>query len=181
MSGNPTVEELLQRNAQKARSHRPIPTLSEISQQPHGQQMSMPKIFIVACCDNRLDPFQILGLEKWDAVVVRSCAGRIAPQMQNLVFLDHVLQFSDVMIIHHTDCSAELFKNDHVRETLKERAPAHNNAIDELEFPGFDDLEQSVRDDVALVHKSPLLRKELAERTHGFVYDITTGKVTLVV
>ncbi|KFY89185.1 hypothetical protein V500_05887, partial [Pseudogymnoascus sp. VKM F-4518 (FW-2643)] len=109
------------------------------------------------------------------------CAGRVAPQMLNLVFLDHVLQFTDVMIMHHTDCSAELFKNDDVRETLKERAPAHNSAIDELGLPGFDDLEQSVRDDVALVHKSPLLRKELAERTHGFVYDITTGKVTLVV
>ncbi|KFZ08628.1 hypothetical protein V502_09251 [Pseudogymnoascus sp. VKM F-4520 (FW-2644)] len=125
MSGNPSVEELLRRNAQKARSHRPIPSLSEISQQPPEQQVPMPKIFI--------------------------------------------------------DCSAELFKNDDVRETLKERAPAHNSAIDELGLPGFDDLEQSVRDDVTLVHKSPLLRKELAERTHGFVYDITTGKVTLVV
>ncbi|KFY76068.1 hypothetical protein V498_09769 [Pseudogymnoascus sp. VKM F-4517 (FW-2822)] len=124
MSGNPTVEELLQRNAQKARSHRPIPTLSEISQQPPEQQVPMPKIFI--------------------------------------------------------DCSAELFKNDHVRETLKERAPAHSSAINEFGLPGFDNLEQSIRDDVALVHKSPLLRKELAERTHGFVYDITTGKVTRV-
>ncbi|KFY71821.1 hypothetical protein V499_08012 [Pseudogymnoascus sp. VKM F-103] len=181
MSGNPTVEELLRRNSEKAQSHRPIPSLSEISQQPLKQQVPMPKIFIVSCCDNRLDPFEILGLEKWDAVVVRSCAGRMAPQMLNLVFLDHVLQFTDVMIMHHTDCSAELFKNDHVRETLKERAPAHNSAIDELGLPGFDDLEQSIRDDVALVHNSPLLRKELAERTHGFVYDITTGKVTLVV
>jgi hypothetical protein len=37
-----------------------------------------------------------------DAVVVRSCAGRIAPQLENLIFLDHVLNFTDVMIMHHT-------------------------------------------------------------------------------
>ncbi|OBT39915.1 hypothetical protein VE00_09587 [Pseudogymnoascus sp. WSF 3629] len=90
-------------------------------------------------------------------------------------------QITELTVDHRIDCSAELFKNDDVRETLKERAPAHNSAIDELGLPGFDDLEQSARDDVALVHKSPLLRKELAERTHGFVYDITTGKVTPVV
>lgn len=41
-----------------------------------------------------------------DAVVARSAAGRITPQLQNLVFLDHVLQFSEVMILHHT---GELF------------------------------------------------------------------------
>ena len=41
-------------------------------------------------------------------------------------------------------------------------------------------LEQSVRDDVQIVKDSPLVRKELAARTRGFVYDIKTGKVNPV-
>lgn len=38
-------------------------------------------------------------------------------------------------------------------------------------------LEASVREDVQLVKASSLVRKELADRTHGFVYDLTTGEV----
>jgi hypothetical protein len=37
-----------------------------------------------------------------DAVVTRGAAGRMASQFSNLLFLDHVLHFTDVMIIHHT-------------------------------------------------------------------------------
>ena len=37
-----------------------------------------------------------------DAVVTRGAAGRVAHQLNNLVFLDHFLEFTDVMIIHHT-------------------------------------------------------------------------------
>ena len=41
-------------------------------------------------------------------------------------------------------------------------------------------LEQSVRDDLALLKASPLVRKELAENAKGFVYDIKTGLLTPV-
>ena len=39
-------------------------------------------------------------------------------------------------------------------------------------------LEQSVRDDLAVIKGSPLVRKQLADRTYGFVYDIKTGLVS---
>ncbi|KAL2210610.1 carbonic anhydrase [Sarocladium strictum] len=177
MTSGPSVEELLQRNEQKAQQHVPIQLLSEMGQLPAEQQQPMPKIFIVSCCDNRIDPSEILGLNKWDAVVVRSAAGRVKPQMQNLLFLDHILQFTDIMIIHHTDCTSETFKNAEIRQSLKDRAPDHKDEIDQLEFPGFRSLEQSVRDDVQLVKSSPLVRKALADRTRGFVYDIKTGRL----
>lgn len=34
-----------------------------------------------------------------------------------------------------------------------------------------------MQEDVQLVKRSPLVRKELAERTRGFVYDLKTGEV----
>lgn len=37
-----------------------------------------------------------------DAVVTRGAAGRMASQFSNLLFLDHVLKFTDIMIMHHT-------------------------------------------------------------------------------
>lgn len=42
-------------------------------------------------------------------------------------------------------------------------------------------LEQSVRDDIEFVKNSPLVRKELADRTTGYIYDIHTGKLNPVI
>ncbi|KAF7563659.1 hypothetical protein G7046_g474 [Stylonectria norvegica] len=140
-------------------------------------EMPLQKIFIVSCCDPRIDPWDILGLSKWDAVVTRGAAGRMAHQFNNLLFLDHILQFSDVMIIHHTDCSAEITANEDVYQAISERAPSASVKREDLTLPGFEDLEQSVREDVQLVRASPLVRKELASRTRGFVYDVKTGEV----
>lgn len=41
-------------------------------------------------------------------------------------------------------------------------------------------VEQSVRDDIALVKNSKLVRQELKDGTRGFVYDIDTGLLTEV-
>jgi carbonic anhydrase len=41
-------------------------------------------------------------------------------------------------------------------------------------------LEKSVRDDIAMVKASPFIRKELADRSFGYVYDLGTGRLTPV-
>lgn len=46
--------------------------------------------------------------------------------------------------------------------------------VDHLSFLPFKDLEQSVRDDVALLKKSPLV---LDVPISGYIYDVTTGKI----
>ncbi|KAF3406778.1 Uncharacterized protein DPV78_000934 [Talaromyces pinophilus] len=173
MGSSPSVEDLLKRNAKRMETFQPIPSLAEISQLPPEKSLPMPKIFIVSCCDNRVDPWDILGLQKWDAVVTRGAAGRMASQFSNLLFLDHVLHFTDVMIIHHTDCSAQLFTNADVYQALTERAHDAPSKVADLILPGFED----VQEDVQLVRHSSLVRKELADRTRGFVYDLKTGEV----
>ena len=37
-----------------------------------------------------------------------------------------------------------------------------------------------MKDDLAVLKKSPLVRKELADRAQGFVYDIKTGLLSKV-
>lgn len=46
-----------------------------------------------------------------------------------------------------------------------------------MKFGAIDDLHQSLKDDVEFLKASPYIRKELGERTRGFMYDIKTGKV----
>jgi carbonic anhydrase len=45
----------------------------------------------------------------------------------------------------------------------------------EQEFLPFSDLEQSVRDDVAIIRASPLLLKDVPVR--GFIYYVRTGRL----
>lgn len=94
--------------------------------------------------------------------MTRGAAGRMASQFNNLIFLDHVLQFTDIMIMHHTgerpaphtahiqyygrfnrrnhvDCSAELFSNADVCQTLIGRAPDASGIIGDLKLPGYDE------------------------------------------
>ncbi|KUL88120.1 hypothetical protein ZTR_04016 [Talaromyces verruculosus] len=158
MDASPSVEDLLKRNAKRMETFQPIPSLAETSQLPPEKSLPMPKIFI-------------------DAVVTRGAAGRMASQFSNLLFLDHVLRFTDVMIIHHTDCSAQLSTNADVCQALTERASDAPSEVADLILPGFEDLERSVQEDVQLVKHSELVRKELADRTRGFVYDLKTGEV----
>ncbi|KAL6890047.1 carbonic anhydrase [Trichoderma evansii] len=176
----PTVQELLERNAQRAQTFKPILTFDDL----------------ISCDDPRIIASDILGLKQWgiyiyeihylmssqeanslsDTVVATGVAGRVAHQFENMLFLDHFLHFEDIMIIHHTNCSAGIFKNDEIHRALEERAPGHPS----IRLPGFESLEQSVRDDIEFIKRSPLVRKELADRTTGYIYDIETGKLNIV-
>ncbi|KAH7311386.1 carbonic anhydrase [Stachybotrys elegans] len=176
----PSIEDLLERNAHYAQTHKPLLSMGEISQLPPEQEIPMPQIFIVSCCDPRIDAWEIFGLQKWDAVVTRSAAGRVLPQMQNLIFLDHLLHFTDVVILHHTDCTAEHLGKEDVQMRLNTLAPGHKEEIEKLNLPSFDNLEKSVRVDLQVVRSSPLIRPDLCRRTRGFIFDIKTGKVTEV-
>ena len=92
------------------------------------------------------------------------------------------------------DCGALAFTDEQVREDLRKRQP-NEKSIDTTDFGTiteyafslrvvipqsltFPSLEQSVKDDLAVIKGSPLMRKELAERSYGFIYDIKTGLVS---
>ncbi|RFU74511.1 hypothetical protein TARUN_7735 [Trichoderma arundinaceum] len=184
MGEQQSSKQLFKLNALRAQNFKPILTFDEMSNLPVEQQIPMPKIFIVSCDDPRINASHILGLKQWDAVVATGVAGRIAHQFENMLFLDHFLHFEDIMIIHHTvtnqffdqDCSAGLFRNSEIRQALEERAPGHHN----IQLPGYEDLEQSVRDDIEFVKSSPLVRQELAVRTTGYIYDIRTEHIDTI-
>ncbi|KAJ2975429.1 hypothetical protein NQ176_g5519 [Zarea fungicola] len=174
----PSVEGLIRRNRDISHSFKPMLTLKEMGELPLEKRIPMPKIFLVACDDPRIKPHEFLGLQQWgveEVVVALGVAGRIKHQFENMVFLDHFLQFEDIMIIHHTDCSAGIFPGEDIQAGLRSRVSDYDEK--KIELPTYTDLNQSVRDDLAFVKSSPLVRPELANRTRGFVFDIKTGKL----
>ncbi|RFU26706.1 hypothetical protein B7463_g9630, partial [Scytalidium lignicola] len=171
-----TVQDLVQRNEEVAKTHRPYPSFDEF----RAMLMDLAHILIITCADPRCSPENIFNITPRDGIVVfRNACGHVAPEMEAIIALDIELGFDDIIIIHHTDCGTSRFTNQQIRGILRERHP-DNKEIETMEFGAITDIEQSVRDDVALLKNSPFIRKELAGRTRGFVYDIKTGLLTPV-
>ncbi|WP_069804559.1 beta-class carbonic anhydrase [Thermogemmatispora onikobensis] len=130
------------------------------------------RLAIVTCMDARIDPARILGLEEGDAHVIRNAGGRTAEALRSLIISQQLLGTTTILVIHHTDCGMLTFENADLQRRLQEQFGADASGID---FLPFKDLEQSVRDDIALLRSSPFLLKE--SEIIGFVYDVHSGRL----
>jgi carbonic anhydrase len=132
------------------------------------------KVAVVVCMDARIDPARALGLEEGDAHVIRNAGGRAAEALRSLVISQQLLGTEEVVIIHHTDCGMLTFSNEDLRSQCVETfGTAAAEIADSIDFLPFEDLEQSVRDDVAIVRDSPLIPDSIPVK--GFIYDVRTG------
>lgn len=130
------------------------------------------KVAVLACMDARLDPARILGLEEGDAHVIRNAGGRAADALRSLVISELLLGTDTIVIIHHTDCGMLTFTDQQLHEKIKQDLQTNADAI---AFLPFNDLEQSVRDDMAILHASPLIPNNID--IFGFIYDVKSGKL----
>ncbi|SRR6266498_5920174 len=143
----------------------------------HFQKGDLPlppgrKVAVLACMDARLDPARVLGLEEGDAHVIRNAGGRAADALRSLVISEQLLGTNTIVIIHHTDCGMLTFTNDDIHRKVKSELAAN---ADHIAFLPFNDLEQSVRDDIAFLRLSSLIPQSITIR--GFIYDVKTGKL----
>jgi carbonic anhydrase len=130
------------------------------------------KIAIVLCMDARIDPARALGLEEGDAHVIRNAGGRVFEALRSLAISQQLLGTEEVAIIHHTDCGMLTFRDDDIRRKLRENLGAN---ADYMAFLPFEDLDQSVKDDIETYRASPIVRHDIPVR--GFVYDVQSGRL----
>ncbi|GBD24595.1 Beta-carbonic anhydrase 1 [bacterium HR29] len=133
------------------------------------------RLAIVTCMDARIDPMRAFGLEPGDAHVIRNAGGRVADALRSLCISQQLLGTEAVAIVHHTGCGMATFRDDDLRERLR----AQGVVADHVAFLPFRDVDQAVRDDIALYRSSPLVRQDIPVR--GFVYDIDSGLLREVV
>jgi len=129
-------------------------------------------VAVLTCMDARIDPARALGLEEGDAHVIRNAGGRAADAVRSLVISEQLLGTTHIFVMHHTDCGMLTFSNADLHAKVKQ--DLHANA-DNIDFLPFKNLEQSVRDDVALLKESPLIPNSI--EISGFIYDVHNGKV----
>ncbi|KAL7899720.1 hypothetical protein HDV64DRAFT_247011 [Trichoderma sp. TUCIM 5745] len=87
--------------------------------------------------------------------------------------------FKDLMIIHHTG----MYKT--TNALTEEKIHSHilkeeGVSVEDAKTLVRTSLEQSVHDDVKLLKGTKVIRRELRERTKGYLYDVKTGIIRRV-
>lgn len=132
------------------------------------------KVLVLVCMDARIDPAKALGLNEGDAHVVRNAGGRATDGLRSVIISQRLLGTREIVVIHHTDCGMLTFNDDVLREKVKKETNAN---VDHFAFLAFNDLKQSVLDDVKFLKNSPLV---LDVPITGYIYDVKTGKINKV-
>ncbi|MBM9548082.1 carbonic anhydrase [Leptospira sp. 201903074] len=149
---------------------------------------------ILTCMDARLDPAKYAGLSEGDAHVIRNAGGRASDDaIRSLVISYKLLGTKEFFVIHHSDCGMQLFTDPIIRNLLSKSlktATIDSNGWRNLEESGgseeakfipfltFENLEQSVIDDVKRIRNHPLIPKDIP--VYGYYYDVKTGKLVEV-
>lgn len=150
------------------------------------------KIAIVSCMDSRLTGLlpAALGLEAGDAMIIRNAGGMVSHPfgsvMRSLLIAIHELGVREILVIGHTDCGLWRADSRKAMETMRTHGVGQEKfdmanccGIDcESWLEGFEDLDRSVQESVAVVRKHPLVPDGIA--VHGFVMDSGTGELRRV-
>lgn len=87
-----------------------------------GRQPIQPskRVAVVACMDARLDVEDLLGLQTGDAHVIRNAGGVVNDDaIRCLIISHHLLNTSEIILIHHTRCGMLAFTDDLLKAGLE--------------------------------------------------------------
>jgi carbonic anhydrase len=138
------------------------------------------RLTILTCMDARIEPLAALGLRLGDAHVLRNAGGRVTEDvLRSVVLSQQLLGTTTIAVIHHTHCGMDGLSNKGFREEVERRERTQDlgrgayRAARQIDFLPFTDLDASVREDVARLQASPLVRP--GTPIFGLVYDVKTG------
>ncbi len=141
-------------------------------------------LFVITCCDPRVDPAHFLGLSLSDAVVVRNVGGWVTPEVINdVAYIGQIAEtvlpdgpLFEVAVIHHTQCGTGALADATFRRRYAERIGADEAALREHAIL---DPVATVRHEVERLRMAPSIPDRVS--VSGHVYDVVSGLVETVV
>jgi carbonic anhydrase len=146
---------------------------------------------ILTCMDARLDPAKYAGLAEGDAHVIRNAGGRASDDaIRSLVISYKLLGTKEWFVIHHTDCGMQLFTDKIIADLLDSSLETATITADGwkdsgsgpgspagkfIKWHAFENLEQSVVDDVTRIRSHPLVPRGIP--IYGYLYDVRSGRL----
>lgn len=151
------------------------------------------RIVILTCMDTRLTELLLksMNFKNGDVKLIKS-AGAVVTHpfgaiMRSIIVAVYELQADEVFIIGHHDCGMSSIDTDHIIGQMVERGIDRNlfktlrySGVDMRDWLyGFDDVIESVKNSVDVVHNHPLMDPKVP--VHGLVINPTTGKLDTIV
>jgi carbonic anhydrase len=129
------------------------------------------KVAVLACMDARLDPAKALGLEEGDAHVIRN-AGGVASEdaLRSLVISQRLLGTQEIILVHHTDCGMETFRDDAVKDQIL----ADTGLRPSFALEAFAKADDDVKQTAARIKANPFIPHKMIR---GFVYEVESGRL----
>jgi carbonic anhydrase len=113
------------------------------------------KLAVLACMDARLNPYELLGLQRGDAHIIRNAGGLLTEDALNsLSASQRLLGTERVVVIMHRDCGME----------------------GRPEEGGFEDLEETLGATLERLRSDPALVAR--DQVSGLIYDPADGSLT---
>jgi carbonic anhydrase len=132
------------------------------------------RLVVVACMDARLDVREALGLRTGEAHILRNAGGLVTDDVvRSLIISRELLGTQEIVLIQHTGCGLLGVDEEALRDRVAQGSDRLTEATD-IAFGGFDDLEENVRRQVAILREHPYLGRV---PVHGLVFDVSDGRL----
>lgn len=113
------------------------------------------KLAVLACMDARLHPYELLGLERGDAHIVRNAGGIVTEDaLRSLSVSQRLLGTEEVVVVMHRDCGMEGAE----------------------EPGGFADVEEELRRGLEQLRSDSALPHR--DKIRGLIFDPADGSLT---
>jgi carbonic anhydrase len=119
--------------------------------------------------DARIDPYELLDLQRGDAHVIRNAGGLVSDDaLRSLSASQRLLGTEEIVVIMHRDCGLNGASDLEFAESL-----AADGARPSWRLGAFENLERTLRASLERLRSSPELIAR--EKIRGLIYDPETG------
>jgi len=162
--------------------------------QYEATKLPKKRMVVVSCMDARLVELlpKALDLHNGDAKIIKNAGGIISHPfgsiMRSVVTAVYELNADEIFIIGHHRCGMSQSNPKATIQKAIDRGVVSNEVVENLGYAGidlhkwlfgFDNVVDSVNDNIELVRNHPLIPKDVP--VHGLVIDPDTGKLDVVV
>ncbi|MEA2169499.1 MAG: carbonic anhydrase [Solirubrobacteraceae bacterium] len=127
------------------------------------------QVAVLTCMDTRIDPFEMLGLSRGDAHIIRNAGGLVTDDvLRSLSASQRLLGTTEIVVVMHENCGLHGASEDEFAAAL-----AEDGILPHWRLGAFQDIEATLIQSLNRLRTSP----ELPERDHirGFIFDPETG------
>ena len=110
---------------------------------------------VLTCMDSRIEPLQMLGLQRGDAKIMRNAGARVTSDvLRTLVLANALLNVDRVLLVPHTGCAMTGKTEEDVQQVLQERTGVDARS---LQFGVMLDQRTALERDVQKIRSWPFL------------------------